>query len=347
MADQWHYAKGSEKHGPVSSSELRRLARDGDLQPTDLVHKDGMADWAPASRVKGLFDKSSRTAPPPLPPNPPNASHDESPHTPDLGEAAKGLFSAATAKAKELGTKATDAAKQYQDKLQEQLDAAATQSVKPTEDESETVKPDSDTASSSPTGKPSPKWAMWTAGGGCFALVSICLFCGLLGAILKHFEISGTSTTNGYTSKDGTSGYVMAATDLPTPVSQAVADRKEVWQLLGYKEGNDDRTLYIILGDGTLENLVPVERQSKGVATMYHGERNAPDQDVFGWRLHEPNYNNEGSTGKVRIEWQWILTRSGNNWTLTKSQRTQTTPQFTTTETQIDITIDEDVGEGF
>lgn len=69
MAAQWHYTKGSERHGPVSSDQLRQLAASGQLQPTDLVWKDGMAEWQKASAVKGLFppQASGPTEPPPIP----------------------------------------------------------------------------------------------------------------------------------------------------------------------------------------------------------------------------------------------------------------------------------------
>jgi hypothetical protein len=51
----WYYAHGDEQLGPVSSAELKRLAEAADLSPDDLVWREGMEDWAPAQRVKGLF----------------------------------------------------------------------------------------------------------------------------------------------------------------------------------------------------------------------------------------------------------------------------------------------------
>lgn len=55
MAAEWHYSKNGQKHGPVSASDLKNLAKSGDLLPTDLIWKEGMAKWKPASNVKGLF----------------------------------------------------------------------------------------------------------------------------------------------------------------------------------------------------------------------------------------------------------------------------------------------------
>jgi len=67
---EWYYAKEGAQHGPVTGQELRMMAQRGELNPQDLVWKDGMADWAPASRIHGLFgeEQSSTNAPPPPPP---------------------------------------------------------------------------------------------------------------------------------------------------------------------------------------------------------------------------------------------------------------------------------------
>jgi len=54
MAAEWYYSKGSQQHGPVSASDLKILAKSGALLPTDMVWKEGMAEWKPASNVKGL-----------------------------------------------------------------------------------------------------------------------------------------------------------------------------------------------------------------------------------------------------------------------------------------------------
>jgi hypothetical protein len=55
VSQDWYYAAGGERHGPVSAPELKKLAGAGTLTPTDLVWKDGMADWVPARSIKGLF----------------------------------------------------------------------------------------------------------------------------------------------------------------------------------------------------------------------------------------------------------------------------------------------------
>ncbi len=62
---QWHYAKKNKQLGPVEEEDLFRMAREGALEPADLVWNETMSDWAPASSVKGLFVSS--LVPPPFP----------------------------------------------------------------------------------------------------------------------------------------------------------------------------------------------------------------------------------------------------------------------------------------
>jgi hypothetical protein len=54
----WYFIRNGARQGPVASRELRRLARSGALTQQDLVWKEGMANWAPASKVRGLFAES-------------------------------------------------------------------------------------------------------------------------------------------------------------------------------------------------------------------------------------------------------------------------------------------------
>lgn len=55
MSDNWFFKKDGKKLGPVSSGQLKQLAHDGQLQPTDLIWKEGMKDWWPASKLPGVF----------------------------------------------------------------------------------------------------------------------------------------------------------------------------------------------------------------------------------------------------------------------------------------------------
>ena len=43
----WFYEKDGEQKGPVSESTLRGLLADGTIRPTNLVWREGMADWLP------------------------------------------------------------------------------------------------------------------------------------------------------------------------------------------------------------------------------------------------------------------------------------------------------------
>ena len=63
----WWYAKGGEKFGPYSGIELKTLATDGKFGMNDLIWKEGLKEWLPASSVKGLIPASGTVAPPPLP----------------------------------------------------------------------------------------------------------------------------------------------------------------------------------------------------------------------------------------------------------------------------------------
>lgn len=62
---EWYYSKNDEKVGPIASADLKQLAADGTISPTDLVWKQDWPEWKPASSIKGLFGASSAAATPP------------------------------------------------------------------------------------------------------------------------------------------------------------------------------------------------------------------------------------------------------------------------------------------
>jgi hypothetical protein len=65
MASEWHYTQNGQPAGtPVSSAELKRLAASGQLLPTDMVWREGMANWVTAGSIKDLFPAGSRAAEP-------------------------------------------------------------------------------------------------------------------------------------------------------------------------------------------------------------------------------------------------------------------------------------------
>ncbi|MDR0610094.1 MAG: GYF domain-containing protein [Planctomycetaceae bacterium] len=57
-SQQWYYRKGVARFGPVSSAEIKKMAAEGKLEPTDLLRGVGMTEWVPASKIKGLFPKT-------------------------------------------------------------------------------------------------------------------------------------------------------------------------------------------------------------------------------------------------------------------------------------------------
>jgi TM2 domain-containing membrane protein YozV len=63
VSQEWYYSVDGDRQGPVSGAELKKLAEAGTLKATDLVWKDGMADWVAAKSIKGLFGTSGVAAP--------------------------------------------------------------------------------------------------------------------------------------------------------------------------------------------------------------------------------------------------------------------------------------------
>jgi hypothetical protein len=67
MSTSWFYTIKGQKQGPVSPQQLKDLAQQRVLSPSDMVWKEGMAEWAAASRIKGLFPPGADAVPPPPP----------------------------------------------------------------------------------------------------------------------------------------------------------------------------------------------------------------------------------------------------------------------------------------
>ena len=63
---EWYYSKNNTQLGPVTGDELRAKLSSGEVFPTDLIWKEGMADWLPASRVPEFA--SGAVSSPALPP---------------------------------------------------------------------------------------------------------------------------------------------------------------------------------------------------------------------------------------------------------------------------------------
>ncbi|MCL6501827.1 MAG: trypsin-like peptidase domain-containing protein [Pirellulales bacterium] len=80
MSKAWYYLRDGVRHGPVSSQQLSALAYARKIAPSDLVWCEGLADWTPAAKVKGLF-----TMPAPPPPPGPNRGADRGSHVRSAG----------------------------------------------------------------------------------------------------------------------------------------------------------------------------------------------------------------------------------------------------------------------
>jgi hypothetical protein len=107
MASDWFYTQNGEKHGPVSSAELRQLATSGQLLPTDLIWKEGMPNWVKASSTTDLFPAGAGTVPPDPAGDTPVAAASSA--AASAKERAKKFFQRAESIANKVGTIARDA----------------------------------------------------------------------------------------------------------------------------------------------------------------------------------------------------------------------------------------------
>jgi hypothetical protein len=61
----WYYASGGQQKGPVDDAQFEAMVSAGQIRATDLVWKEGMANWQPLSSVRpGAGDIPSMAAPP-------------------------------------------------------------------------------------------------------------------------------------------------------------------------------------------------------------------------------------------------------------------------------------------
>lgn len=74
MPGEWFVAKvGGVPVGPLSPVQVKQMADSGQLQGSDLVWKEGLPQWVPASQVKGLLSGSGTALPPAASPPAPSA----------------------------------------------------------------------------------------------------------------------------------------------------------------------------------------------------------------------------------------------------------------------------------
>jgi hypothetical protein len=63
MAEDWFYHNSGQTFGPMSSNQLRQHALAGKVTRNDHVRLGAGGSWAPATKVKGLFDPPSNLTP--------------------------------------------------------------------------------------------------------------------------------------------------------------------------------------------------------------------------------------------------------------------------------------------
>lgn len=69
MSEQWYYAKDDQQQGPLTIEQINQQAASGSFGPSDLVWKDGMAEWKAASQVPEIkFGQAPAAVGPPTPP---------------------------------------------------------------------------------------------------------------------------------------------------------------------------------------------------------------------------------------------------------------------------------------
>lgn len=55
MTKNWFFQRDGQQHGPFTADELRQQASEGQLQPHDLVWREGMSQPVEARLVPTLF----------------------------------------------------------------------------------------------------------------------------------------------------------------------------------------------------------------------------------------------------------------------------------------------------
>lgn len=57
----WYFSRDGQQSGPLTFAEIKEKADLGILKPrTDLLWKEGMADWKPIGEIEGLFDRKEQ-----------------------------------------------------------------------------------------------------------------------------------------------------------------------------------------------------------------------------------------------------------------------------------------------
>jgi uncharacterized protein DUF4339 len=129
---EWFYAKNDQPCGPVSPAELRKFADEGELHREDLVWREGMGEWIPAGKIKGLFDSNGEGTPQD---EAPAGEMAVAPAPPPAGEVPAGAIPNPPAAAAEFPIRATPTSDQARREAEPEPTAPVT---RPEETEAET-----------------------------------------------------------------------------------------------------------------------------------------------------------------------------------------------------------------
>jgi hypothetical protein len=66
MSDQWFVHSNGEQMGPYTGQQLVEYAQQGNIVAETMVWAEGMAEWAPASQIPGLFPEAPAPEPAPV-----------------------------------------------------------------------------------------------------------------------------------------------------------------------------------------------------------------------------------------------------------------------------------------
>jgi interferon-induced transmembrane protein/uncharacterized protein DUF4339 len=61
---EWYYAKNNQQQGPVTLQAIQEMVRGGQIQPGDLIWRQGMANWLAASQVPEVYAARADAAAP-------------------------------------------------------------------------------------------------------------------------------------------------------------------------------------------------------------------------------------------------------------------------------------------
>ena len=84
----WYYAKNGAQEGPVTTEALRAKIDSGEVAPTDLAWREGLADWLPVSKIPEFSRQDLPPAVPGVPAAPPYGQATAAPYTPPVAPAA-------------------------------------------------------------------------------------------------------------------------------------------------------------------------------------------------------------------------------------------------------------------